>query len=34
MKCIVVDSHIYARCPLCHKFVRMTGWHQGWHLCI
>lgn len=29
-----VGNRLYTRCQDCLKFVRVTGWFAGWHLCL
>lgn len=31
---IVAGNHIYSRCPLCDKLVRLTGLFARWHFCL
>jgi hypothetical protein len=28
-----LGDHLWARCPDCGKYVKLTGWGRGWHLC-
>jgi hypothetical protein len=30
----VIGNHLYSQCPMCMKWVRLTGWFARLHLCL
>ena len=29
-----IGKHAYGACEDCGRFIRVTGWFGGWHLCL
>jgi hypothetical protein len=31
---IVAGNHIYQKCGYCGRYIKVTGWFHGIHLCV